>query len=111
MGSSMKTGSAFYPPDLIERARKNAAAFGWAGTIRDAILDQARPWLGFSHDQLWEMVFGPDHLAVANSLNNLSEIYYSQGRHDLVLETIRQASVIHRNRATIISFARFRVTG
>jgi len=60
MGSSMKTGSVFFPPDLIERASKNAAAFGWAGKIRDAILDQARPWLGFSHDQLWEMVFGPE---------------------------------------------------
>jgi hypothetical protein len=56
----MKTGSAFYPPELVERARKNAAAHGWAGAIRDAIIENARPWLGFSHDHLWEMIFGPE---------------------------------------------------
>ena len=60
MGSGMKTGSAFFPPDLIERARNNAEAHDWAGAIRDAIVEKARPWLGFSHEQLWEMVFGPE---------------------------------------------------
>ena len=56
---SMKTGSAFYPPELVERARQNAETHDWAAAIRDAILAKARPWLEYSHHQLWEMIFGP----------------------------------------------------
>ena len=55
----MKSGSALFPPELIERARRNAGQFPWAASIRDAIVAQARPWMGYTLDELWEMVYGP----------------------------------------------------
>lgn len=55
----MKSGSVFFPPELIARARENANRFPWAARIRDAVIDKARPWLGCTWDELWESVFGP----------------------------------------------------
>jgi hypothetical protein len=53
-----KEGSAFFPPQLIELARANAAKFPWAAEIQRSILDGAQPWMKFSDDELWEMMFG-----------------------------------------------------
>jgi len=53
-----KRVSAFYPAALVERARTNAERYPWGAAIRDSILEQARPWLRFADDELWEMMFG-----------------------------------------------------
>ena len=53
-----KEGSAFFPAQLIELARANAAQFPWAAEIQRSILDGAQPWMKFSDDELWEMMFG-----------------------------------------------------
>ena len=45
-----KEGSAFFPPQLIELARANAAQFPWAAEIQRSILDRAQPWMKFGTD-------------------------------------------------------------
>ncbi|MEZ5278521.1 MAG: heparinase II/III family protein [Opitutaceae bacterium] len=55
----MKKSSVFFPPELVERARRNCERFPWAADIRDAVIARAEPWLGYSWDELWESVFGP----------------------------------------------------
>lgn len=54
----MKTRSVFAPSHLAERARANAARYPWAAEMREAVLCQAEPFLRFSDDELWEMMFG-----------------------------------------------------
>jgi len=55
----LKRAPAFHPPDLVARARDNAGQYEWAGRIRDGIVAAAQPWLGYSDDELWDMMFGP----------------------------------------------------
>ena len=54
----MKNASVFTPVNLAMRARANAARYPWAAEIRQAILQQAEPFLRFSEDELWELMFG-----------------------------------------------------
>jgi hypothetical protein len=56
--SQTKEGSAFFSPQLIKRARANAARYPWAAQIQRSILEGALPWLQFSDDELWRMMFG-----------------------------------------------------
>ncbi|MBT4503661.1 MAG: hypothetical protein HOC74_38370, partial [Gemmatimonadetes bacterium] len=53
-----KSGSAFYPMELVARVRKNVERFGWAAEMRDGIVEEARPWLEFEDEALWGMMFG-----------------------------------------------------
>ena len=50
--------SLFYPPELIERAKRNAEQNEWAREARDGIVKTAQPWMSFSDDELWDMMFG-----------------------------------------------------
>lgn len=53
-----KTASAFFPSELVARARANASNHAWAAEIRDSLVATARPWMGMSDDELWALMFG-----------------------------------------------------
>ena len=53
-----KQASAFYPDGLIARIRANARQDSWAASTCDTMVQAAQPWLAFSDDELWEMMFG-----------------------------------------------------
>lgn len=58
-GSTLaKDGSAFFPPELVARARANVGKHPWAAEIRDNMVKAAAPWAKMSDDQLWSLVFG-----------------------------------------------------
>ena len=54
----MSKGSLFYPAELIEKAKRNAENHVWAKRSRDRIVEAARPWMAFSDDELWDLMFG-----------------------------------------------------
>lgn len=51
--------SVFYPPELIETARRNARAYPWAAKARERLVAAARPWRRLSDEALWRLMFGP----------------------------------------------------
>ena len=53
-----KTASAFYPSELVARARANAREHAWAAEICDSLVAAAKPWMKMSDDELWELMFG-----------------------------------------------------
>ena len=53
-----KTHSVFYTPEMLKRVRINAEKYSWAADIKNNIIDAARPWLKYSDDELWNMMFG-----------------------------------------------------
>ncbi|MCS7015631.1 MAG: heparinase II/III family protein [Gemmatales bacterium] len=55
----MKQHSVFFPSRLREIADINSAKYSWAATIKDRVIRDAEPWLQFSDDELWAMMFGP----------------------------------------------------
>lgn len=55
---SAKSTSAFYPGQLVARARSNAREHAWAAEIRDPLVAAARPWMAMSDDELWDLMFG-----------------------------------------------------
>ncbi len=50
--------SAFYPPHLLERARKNIDRDDWGRAIRKQAIELAEPWKKISDEQLWRLMFG-----------------------------------------------------
>lgn len=56
---SAKRGSAFFPSELVERARANARDHRWAADIRDSLVAAARPWMEMTDAELWGLMFGP----------------------------------------------------
>jgi hypothetical protein len=54
----MKAASAFYPEELVGRARANAKDHAWARQIQQRIARSAEPWLKMSDERLWSMMFG-----------------------------------------------------
>ena len=52
------TGSKFLPGPLMARARRNIAEHAWAAEARDRLVKAAEPWLAFSDDELWNLMFG-----------------------------------------------------
>lgn len=55
---SAKTAGALHPSGLVEKAKSNAAKYAWAAEISRQIVKSAEPWMGFSDDQLWSLMFG-----------------------------------------------------
>ena len=53
-----KTASAFFPGELVARARANARDHPWAAEIRDSLVAAAKPWLEMSDEELWQLMFG-----------------------------------------------------
>ncbi|MBI2927237.1 MAG: hypothetical protein HYY24_16205, partial [Verrucomicrobia bacterium] len=56
--NSAKTASAFFPTELVARARANARDHAWAAAIRDSLVAAAKPWMELSDDELWGLMFG-----------------------------------------------------
>ncbi|MDQ1328096.1 MAG: hypothetical protein QG641_1381 [Candidatus Poribacteria bacterium] len=52
-----KTHGVFYPSTLIEKARNNINSYKWAKDIKQQIEGSAQPWMRFSDDELWDMMF------------------------------------------------------
>jgi hypothetical protein len=50
--------SAFYPPRLLERARKNMDRDDWGRSVRAKAIEVAQPWKEMSDEQLWGLMFG-----------------------------------------------------
>lgn len=57
-GTTPKAASAFFPGDLVNRARANSRGHAWAAEIRDSLIAGAKPWMQMSDDQLWDLMFG-----------------------------------------------------
>lgn len=55
----MKQHSVFFPACLREIANVNAARYPWAAGIKARVIEDAKPWLERSDDELWAMMFGP----------------------------------------------------
>jgi oligo-alginate lyase len=54
----MKANSAFYPKELVQRARANAKKHAWARAIQQKIVKAAEPWKKMSDEHLWSLMFG-----------------------------------------------------
>jgi oligo-alginate lyase len=54
----MGNESLFYPKELIERAKANAVRYPWAAAIQQEVVKAAAPWLEFSDEELWQLMFG-----------------------------------------------------
>jgi len=54
-----KRGSAFFPPHLLDKVRRNADRYEWAGTIRQQLVRNAEPWMKVADGKLWDLMFGP----------------------------------------------------
>src|SRR5687768_8879723 len=50
--------SAFYPPHLLERARKNIDRDDWGRGIRTKAIEAAEPWRKMPDEQVWKLMFG-----------------------------------------------------
>jgi len=57
--SEGKANSVFYPENVIERVRLNAASYGWAAHTRLQLIEEAEFWVRKTDDELWGMIFGP----------------------------------------------------
>ncbi|MBN1352031.1 heparinase II/III-family protein [candidate division KSB1 bacterium] len=53
-----KQKSIFFPEHLLRQCRTNVENFQWAADIQKSVVTDAEPWLQFSDDQLWRMMFG-----------------------------------------------------
>jgi len=49
----------FYPPELIERARRNIAEHDWAAEMQRKAVADAAPWMAMGDEELWDLMFGP----------------------------------------------------
>jgi dienelactone hydrolase len=52
-----KVASAFFPAEVVNYARSNGQAHPWASSIRDSLVAAAQPWMGFSDQELWNLMF------------------------------------------------------
>ncbi|MCE5251172.1 heparinase II/III family protein [bacterium] len=53
-----KTHSVLYTADMVRKARLNAEKYPWAAEIKNSIVSAAQPWMKYSDDELWNMMFG-----------------------------------------------------
>jgi len=56
---SVKTHGVFYSAAMLDKATGNVAKYPWAAEIKKQIMTSAEPWLKFSDDELWDLMFGP----------------------------------------------------
>ncbi|MGC8861741.1 MAG: heparinase II/III domain-containing protein [Armatimonadota bacterium] len=56
---ALKNAGVLFNSRLLAKARANAAKYPWAAEIQQQIVDRARPWMKYSDDELWQMMFGP----------------------------------------------------
>ncbi|MFC1607690.1 heparinase II/III family protein [Candidatus Latescibacterota bacterium] len=54
----LKKASVLYSTEMLATAAANAEKYGWAADIRDDIVKSAEPWLSYSDDELWSLMFG-----------------------------------------------------
>ena len=54
-----KEAGVFYPKPLIEKGRANIAKYPWAAGQKKLIIENAKPWMKLSDDELWGLMFGP----------------------------------------------------
>ncbi|MBT5828767.1 MAG: hypothetical protein HOH77_01130, partial [Candidatus Latescibacteria bacterium] len=54
----MNNTSLFYPKGLIQKAQENIAHHVWAKEIQNQIVQDAQPYMKFSDDELWGLMFG-----------------------------------------------------
>jgi hypothetical protein len=55
----LKKGPVFFPARLRAIAQANAARYPWAAALMNQVVKAAEPWLKYSDDELWAMMFGP----------------------------------------------------
>lgn len=53
-----KKSGIFMSAQQRQKAIANAEKYPWAKDIRDKIVARAQPWMSFSDDELWDLVFG-----------------------------------------------------
>lgn len=53
-----KKGSAFYPERLTKSLKTNLDGSDWAKQARDRMVKEAEPWMSFSDEELWGLMFG-----------------------------------------------------
>ncbi|MBD3185115.1 hypothetical protein GF312_22735 [Candidatus Poribacteria bacterium] len=52
-----KVQSVFFPPQMVDKARKNTHTFPWATDFHDSVIKQAEYWLKLTDDEIWNLVF------------------------------------------------------
>ncbi|HNR68394.1 MAG TPA: heparinase II/III family protein [bacterium] len=58
--ASQKRQSVFFSPDVLQQVQEQANRDEWAGRIKTNAVQKAEPWLSFSDDDLWNLMFGPE---------------------------------------------------
>ena len=56
--NSVKTQGVFFTAEMMAKAKANVAAYPWAADIQKQVIAAAQPWLKFSDDELWDLMFG-----------------------------------------------------
>jgi len=54
----VNSSSLFTPASMIQNAKDNAEQHAWAREAQDEVVKAAEPWMGFSDDALWDLMFG-----------------------------------------------------
>ena len=54
-----KASSLFYPQTKIMKALENVEKYKWAKTQQQNFKEAAKPWLKFTDDELWDMIYSP----------------------------------------------------
>ncbi|MBN1293293.1 MAG: heparinase II/III family protein [Candidatus Latescibacteria bacterium] len=55
---TLKKTSVLFSHEMIRTATENAEKFEWAADIRKKIIEDAQPWMNYSDEDLWNMMFG-----------------------------------------------------
>ncbi len=55
-----KTASTFYGQQVRARALRNAKRYDWAQQLQQTAIEQAKPWIEQSDDDLWHLIFSHD---------------------------------------------------
>jgi len=78
--SGPKQSGVLHTPEMIETAKKNCETYAWAAAIKDDIVERAEPWLAYSDDELWNLMFGP---AISRSWMVWSDGYCPACKNDV----------------------------
>ncbi|MBN1543263.1 heparinase II/III family protein, partial [candidate division KSB1 bacterium] len=57
--ASSKQGSVFFPAPVLQQLQQQTQQDEWGRDLKARVLATAEPWLGFSDDELWHLMFGP----------------------------------------------------